>query len=71
MALADMVIVIVEIADVVLKQMKDNVITATFKVVYVFSIFGSWLMNRVICLKLRKKITACKAEQIQKMTTIL
>ena len=31
MALADMVIVIVEIADVVLKQMKDNVITATFK----------------------------------------
>jgi len=31
MALADMVIVIVEIADVALKQMKDNVITATFK----------------------------------------
>ena len=42
MALADMVIVIVEIADVVLKQMKDNVITATFKVVYMSSSF--WLL---------------------------
>ena len=47
MALADMVIVIVEIADVVLKQMKDNVITATFKVVYMSSSF--WLLAVESC----------------------
>ena len=34
-------------------------------------VFGCWGLNHVIFLKLRKKErTACKAEQIHKMTTI-
>ena len=70
MALADMVIVIVEIADVVLKQMKDNVITATFKVVYMSSSFWLLAVGSRDLSPAEKKITACKAEQINKMTTI-
>ena len=71
MALADMVIVIVEIADVVLKQMKDNVITATFKVVYMSSSFWLSAVESRDLSQAEKKIPAFKAEQINKMTTIL
>ena len=70
MALADMVIVIVEIADVVLKQMKDNVITATFKVVYMSSSFWLSAVESRDLSQAEKKIPAFKAEQINKMTTI-
>ena len=70
MALADMVIVIVEIADVVLKQMKDNVITATFKVVYMSSSFWLLAVGSNDLSEAEKEITACKAEQTNKMTTI-
>ena len=70
MALADMVIVIVEIADVALKQMKDNVITATFKVVYMSSSFWLLAVGSNDLSQAEKEITACKAEQINKMTTI-
>ena len=70
MALADMVIVIVEIADVVLKQMKDNVITATFKVVYMSSSFWLLAVESRDLSQAEKEITAFKAEQINKMTTI-
>ena len=69
MALADMVIVIVEIADVALKQMKDNVITATFKVVYMSSSF--WLLALGSCdLSQEREITARKADQVHKMIYI-
>ena len=71
MALADMVIVIVEIADVVLKQMKDNVITATFKVVYMSSSFWLLAVESRDLSQAEKETTAFKAEQIKKMTTIV
>ena len=70
MALADMVIVIVEIADVALKQMKDNVITATFKVFYMSSSFWLLAVGSNDLSEAEKEITACKAEQTNKMTTI-
>ena len=33
-------------------------------------VFFSWLLDHVIYLKMRKKISLCKAEQIHKMSTI-
>ena len=59
MALADMVIVIVEIADVALKEMKDNVITATFKVVYMSSSFWLLAVGSNDLSQAEKEITAC------------